>query len=496
MTATHNHLVVRADASPSLGGGHIMRTMTLAKVLMQRGWAVTFAATSETLTMVNAMGLNDFATVSLPDAHAHDSQALIEAIHDGCNTVLIDHYALDQNYERPLRGWAQKIVVIDDLANRSHECDLLIDQTYGRSSDDYRSLVPTQCRILTGTDHALLRPEFAELRQSSLRRRDSASDVRRIIVLPGMSDPKNLTSVVLDGIILSGLDLSIDVVMGSTSPYLNSVAAQINHIGRNAKLHIDCQDVASLMARADLAIGASGTTAWERCCLGLPTLAIITADNQNVIATTLAQANISQNLGLIEKLKADDIATAIKEHCQNATSRRSMINASACACDGLGAARTSIAFDPPRDLRGRAVTTRTVTRDDCKLILAWQREPGMRRYFNTPQAPTQTEHEAWFEKKLTDPLCVFEITLVNGHAAGVLRLDASEKQDNTYEVSILIATAYQGCSVASASLKNARRLLPHATFKAEVHPDNTASEKSFLSAGYMWQKDILVSEPE
>lgn len=490
------YLIVRADASPLMGGGHIMRTVTLANALKQRGWRVTFATTATSLKMAGAMGLSDFDTVILTDAQKYDPRALRNALPDGCKILLVDHYALDLEYTHTLRGWAQHIVVIDDLANREHDCDILVDQTYGRNPRDYTSLTPAPCSILAGTNYALLRPEFFTLRHQTIRHRLTRSTVTNVIVSAGMTDPKNITKTILDGIVQSNLDLNGVVVLGSASQNLESISSYVKSLGEKFSLHVDSRDMALLMTQADLAIGASGTTAWERCCLGLPTLALITADNQNVIANTLSAANISKNLGPVEHLDAAIIATALKDYCEDGERHREIVLSSALACDGLGTARTCIALDPEYDRRGRSVTTRPVTAADSEMIFAWQHEPNMRRYFKVPTPPTQSEHDAWFHNKLADPLNVFEITLVDGTPAGILRLDPVANTTATYEISILVSTPFQGNAIATASLKNARRLIPHALFNAEVDPQNTASEKSFLSAGFSRLGDILVSEPK
>ena len=473
-----------------------MRTVALANVLRQWGWRITFATTATSLKMANTMGLNEFESIILPDDCIRDPQILTKVLPDGCEVFLVDHYGLDRDYERPLRNWARRIAVIDDLANRQHDCDILIDQTYGRAPNDYAALTPANCRILTGTDYALLRPEFSRLRQKALTRHLATSEIKHIIVLAGMTDPKNVTKTVLDGIAQSNLEVTVAVVLGSASPNINTISSYVKKLGDKFTLHIDSRDVAHQMMQADLAIGASGTTAWERCCLGLPTLALVTADNQNVIAYNLSAANISRNLGPVEQLNTRMIAAALMDLFEHKETHHEMVLSSALACDGLGTARTCIALDPKYDRQGRSVTTRRITETDSPMVFAWQTEPNIRRYFRTPDAPTQAEHDAWFRKKLQDPLCVFEMTLVDDRPVGLLRLDPVENTEATYEVSILISTSYQGNAIASTCLKNARRLLPHAQFNAEIHPDNLASEKSFLNAGFSRRDDILVSEPK
>src|SRR5262245_15084994 len=180
--------VFRADASATLGGGHVMRCLVLAGQLAARGWKCVFATCSETLSVVPALKTSGHAFVAIEDDLPKN---LAGQWRKGADIVVIDHYDLDAKFERECRAWARRVVVIDDLADRPHDADVLIDATLGREESDYRALVPSSCRLLVGSAFALVRPEFARARPASLAR--DRSDLTSIFVGFGATDPGNCT---------------------------------------------------------------------------------------------------------------------------------------------------------------------------------------------------------------------------------------------------------------------------------------------------------------
>lgn len=156
------HAVIRADAAPAIGGGHVMRCLALAVALSDYHWQVTFAGTAETWATVSALAKSAYKSIKL--AKADDADELLRALPKGCDLLVVDHYGLDAAYEHRFRPWARRIFVVDDLANRRHDCDILLDQTPGRAVDDYLSLAPA-AQHLIGGQFGLLDRSFAELRR-------------------------------------------------------------------------------------------------------------------------------------------------------------------------------------------------------------------------------------------------------------------------------------------------------------------------------------------
>lgn len=304
-------VIFRADASLTMGAGHVMRCLTLADGLKARGPECVFICREHPGNLLDMIRARGFAAHALPmggegdsvegsPAHAAWLGATREADAEQCLALLdgraidwlvVDHYALDARWERRLRPACRKLMVIDDLADRPHDCDLLLDQNLGRRPEDYADRVPGHCRILAGPVYALLRPEFAALREYSLARR-AAPRLERLLISLGGVDKDNVTGRVLealkDCVLTDGL--RITVVMGARAPWIEEVRSLARGMPWATEVRVDVNDMAGLMADSDLAIGAAGGTAWERACLGLPCLLLVLADNQRPGAEALGVA--------------------------------------------------------------------------------------------------------------------------------------------------------------------------------------------------------------
>jgi UDP-2,4-diacetamido-2,4,6-trideoxy-beta-L-altropyranose hydrolase len=228
-------------------------------------------------------------------------------------------------------------MVIDDLADRAHDCAILLDQTAGRVEDAYRPLVPADCRLLLGSDYALLRAEFADRRSEALAARAQRDGLRRVLVAFGSTDPENGTGLALDAIAQSGLAVETDVMLGHAAPWIEDVRRRAAGLPVPGRVHVGVADPWELMAAADLAIGAPGTTSWERCCLGLPSLLLEMADNQKFNARILAASGAAEVVGTVPAVTAADLAAALKR-LTPARLRELSTKAAAC-CDGGGVDR-------------------------------------------------------------------------------------------------------------------------------------------------------------
>lgn len=220
---------------------------------------------------------------------AEQTRAVLRSL--DADWLIVDHYAIDIRWEMALADAYRRLFVIDDLADRKHCSDVLLDQTFGRGAEAYARLVPAHCRILAGAEYALLRPEFGALRTPSLRRRERPR-LEHLLICMGGVDQKNATGRVLDSLATGTLRAGclVTVAMGGTAPWLGSVVRQAEKMSGNVRVVVDVGDMASLMAASDLALGAAGTTSWERCCLGLPSVAVVLAENQRLVADALVEA--------------------------------------------------------------------------------------------------------------------------------------------------------------------------------------------------------------
>lgn len=464
--------IARLDAGPDIGLGHLVRSRAVLDHLALLGWDRAIAANADAAAID---GGADLAVVGDDDV-----AGLRRHWPAGCALLIVDHYRRDRAFEAALRGWADRILVIDDLADRPHDADLLLDQTPGRPAGHYGGLVPAHCRLLLGGDYALLRPQFQSRRVASLARERTGA-VERILVSFGGSDPGNITGRAVAALDAAGYAGAIDVVLGAAALHADGVAAALAPLGDRARLHHRVADMAGLMATADLAIGAAGVSSWERCALGLPAVAMAVADNQHACAAALAAA------GAARVTDEAGLPDALRRVLGDGELRRQMADRAGRLCDGRGLQRLALALLPVSWRDGSAVTLRLAGPGDGDLMLAWQSAPGVRRYARTRDVPTPAEHAAWLVRVLGDPGRWLMVIDLDGRPAGVLRLDTVNER--CFEVSILVDPACQGRAVAGRALTLAAMLCPGAKLLAEVDPENSASQMLFARAGYARQDE-------
>lgn len=356
-------IVFRADASLTIGTGHVMRCLTLAHELKKNGAEIAFSCRSHPGNLIAFIEKSGFqvhaiplSTAEDPDSTMHaawlgghwreDADALLPLV-TGADWVVVDHYALDHRFERVMIDSGARVMVVDDLADRKHDCSLLLDQTFNRSLSDYEGLIPDTSRLLCGTGFALLRPEFPAAAPASLERRRGPRDTVRILVTLGGVDADNVTGSILE--VLDGLPLPVEtniaVVLGTTAPWGNAVRQQAEAMRYSTQVHQGVSAMAPLMTWADLAIGAAGSTAWERCCLGLPTLMAVLADNQQTIANNLAAAGAAISLG---RPTESDFPSRIRDGVLALLGSQdhmlAMTDAARAITDGMGATRVAAAM--------------------------------------------------------------------------------------------------------------------------------------------------------
>lgn len=360
-------IAFRTDASLQIGTGHVMRCLTLADGLRERGSRCTFICRPHSGHLLDMIAQRGHHAVALPNVesttkhmsadplHAAclgtdwqtDAQQTREALRaEGVDWLVVDHYALDHCWEQTLRPFCQNLMVIDDLADRPHDCDVLLDQNLGRSSQDYGGLLKPHTATFIGPQYALLRPEFAQLRSQSLARR-TQPQLKHLLMTMGGVDKDNATGQVLQALTTCHLppDLRITVVMGPHAPCLADVQQQAAQMPWPTQVLVGVKTMAKLMSDSDLCIGAAGGTSWERCCLGLPTLLLVLADNQLPGAQALAKVGAALALGNVKNL-----SQVFEEHMQNPASLqlKSLALAAAAVADGLGVQRIIAAMQMGR----------------------------------------------------------------------------------------------------------------------------------------------------
>ena len=325
------------DAGPQVGGGHVIRSLTLAAALEAKGGSCVFLAPPAVAAILDAFSPR---TPRIEVASA-DPAALAAAV--GSNifaAVVFDHYGLSLADHRAMAGDTPALVV-DDLADRALGADLIVDSGPTRRARDYDTLIPETARLLLGPAYAAVRPEFAALRDTALAWR--GEPVGRVLVSLGLTDLGGITGRVVERVRPRLGAEGIDVAMGADAPSLPSLTRIARRDTRLA-LHVDTPHMARITAEADVAVGACGSSAWERCTLGLPSLMVVLADNQRPAARALADMGAAL---VVEAADPDFDALldrALMRLLNDAALRRDLAQKSAAVCDGLGAPRVAEAF--------------------------------------------------------------------------------------------------------------------------------------------------------
>jgi UDP-2,4-diacetamido-2,4,6-trideoxy-beta-L-altropyranose hydrolase len=336
-------VLVFADSGPRIGGGHVMRCLTLARALIQRGAACAFAATPSTQDILRAFAPPDIQVFPvLDDADGAPQAAAAWADTFAADWVLLDHYGLNADQEAALRQ-ARRLAVFDDLADRPRAADLVVNSAYGCTPAAYDGLLPPAAVVLTGPAYAPVRPEFSHHRPAALAHRREGGHLRHLLISLGLTDVEGITGRVVAAVRPLLGDMILDVVLGAQAPSLSALCAAAK-TDPHLRLHIDSHAMAELTASADIAIGAGGSSVWERCALGLPAVTVILADNQR----PMAQAMTAAGLTLSVDANAPDFEPCLIQALQSLTSdaalRRSISEKAAAACDGLGADRVAEAM--------------------------------------------------------------------------------------------------------------------------------------------------------
>ena len=304
-------VVFRVDASVQMGSGHLMRCLTLAEALQERGVDTRFICRDHVGNLNTWLQKKGFAVTVLPQASVVNAdmdaqQTMMSLKADRPDWMIVDHYGLDIEWERRLKPLFRRLLVIDDHTGRSHDCDLLLDQNYsGSEAGLYDGLVPVTCKLLLGTDYALLRKEFSELRKHINYRQY----LKNILVFFTGGDDQGETLKAMKGIEMFGLAMQVNVVVGYSNPHNELVKQKCAELRWGYHCQVDYMP--HLISKADLVIGAGGSSNWERCSLGVPALVAILAENQTAIAQELDNAGAVSNLGWFHALQPTDYAAAL-----------------------------------------------------------------------------------------------------------------------------------------------------------------------------------------
>jgi UDP-2,4-diacetamido-2,4,6-trideoxy-beta-L-altropyranose hydrolase len=466
-------VLFRADASEAIGTGHVVRCLALAEELARRNiepWFATRRAAGDLSDMIAGQR----CTVVRLDGSGPDEAAEI-ARHlpprQGRRpfaALVMDHYHLGETWLKAARPLATTRVVIDDLADRPLPCDLLVNANLGVDATEYADLVTPATRLLLGTRFVLLRRPFVDARAAGRR---PPGRVENVLVSMGGGDPVGATAKSVAAVRSAVPDAGIDVVLGALYPGEPA-------FGPGVRVHraIDAGAMSRLMAGADIVVGAGGTTAWERCALGRPSVIVRVAENQNANATGLAAAGAAIDAGPAAQLDVAVLAGQIRQLAADVARRGEMSDRAWNLVDGRGVERVANQID--------GVRVRKAAWSDARLLWVWANDPGTRAASLHSDTIPYPDHEEWLRARLADRSCLFLIGETGAGPVGQVRFDA---RDDGAEVSISVAPEHRG-TVGGLLLASALRRFsawsPRADVIARVKVENEPSRRMFEQAGF------------
>ena len=499
-------ILIRADASLTIGTGHVVRCLTLAEKLRDRGADVAFVCRLLDGHLSDDIAVRGFPVYRLPGvldgASARTSAGLAKDAELTQNAlgeqrfdwIIVDHYGLDQEWEIAIRPWCDRLLVIDDLADRRHDCDVLLDQNLVAGLDTrYADLLPAHCNTLVGPAYALLSRQYGELRERAAPREGLA---KHLVVSFGGFDLHGLTEMAVQALVdLNMPEVEADIVLASSSPQharIHTLVATRPQL----RLHDRVSSLAPLFLAADAALGAGGSTHWERLALGLPSLVVTVADNQRPIAVELDRQGLIRWLGdaaqmspailkeHLQRLLSEEIDARWSEKCLNVV-------------DGRGADRVAAMLVARPDMK---FVHRHAKLDDEALLLHWSNDRQTRQNAFSIREITAQEHRAWFRRRLRNPAdCMFLIFETPfGIPIGQVRFD---RCDTGFEISYAVAPTFRRHGLGSAILRSAIEVFhaerPGQTLIGQVKINNPASLRIFGQLGFAvreCRRDRLVFE--
>lgn len=452
VAAGHVRIAIRFDASASMGGGHAARCLALADALAAEGAEILLLVNPDGEQLV--AGLSSVHPIRPVDAGAAAAVAALTGTWpDGASLAIIDHYGWGAADERLMRTAARRIAVLDDLANRAHDCDLLVDQNLGRSVRDYAGLLSPEAPVLAGPRYALLQPAFREWREAAgMARTAPAKGPSRdteVLISLGLSDTAGILLSLCEALSQARTRARFRIVL---SPSAASYRDLSDLSARDLRFEVlgpqTAEGLARLMASADLAIGGAGVTAWERCALGLPSLVLVLAENQRPGALALDEAGAARVFEP-DATGMQGLARAVEELAVADDKRTAMAQAALGVTDGRGALRVAAACGDM--LNG--IRLRPATLDDGENVWRWRNAPEARAASRMTDEIPLTAHLDWFARAVTSQRRVILIGERAATAFGMVRFD--ETAQGSWDVSIALDPVQTGQGLGALLLQRA-----------------------------------------
>lgn len=472
-------LLLRADASPAMGTGHVMRCLALAEAWQAAGGQALLLSRNLPESLARRARAQGFAVLPLPAAacEGEDTRFTAQtAAQADARWVVVDGYHFPLSLCAMLQSAGLHVLWVDDFGiAEPFGPELLLNQNLGATPAWYPQLAP-HTEPLLGPGYALLRREFASWREWA---RPIPEQARRLLITLGGSDPANATAKTIAALKLLGPAAPVATLLaGAANPHFDSLAQALQ--GTPHQLLRQAEDMPARMAEADVAIAAGGTTVWELAFMGLPALLLCLAENQRHNCRELARAGAAVDLGWHEDVTPETLADALAALVQEAPRRAAMSAASRQLVDGRGTERVHL------HLRERDVSLRPVTLNDARLLFEWFNEPAVRAVSFSPEKVSWEHHWAWLQERLRDARSVLWMVTAHHQTIGQIRF-ALDGDIATLSLCLAAETRGQGWGplVIWAACRKLRREHPGIRrVEAWIKPDNQASQRAFEKADF------------
>ena len=468
-------VLVRADGSPLIGTGHVMRCLALAQAWKRSGGEVVFAHAESTSALecrLQCEGMS-ISRIDAPPGSAADAAHTIEQARTlNASWIVADGYHFGWAWQKQVKQAGFRLLLLDDYGHaEQYAADLVLNQNLHADPRLYTHR-DQDTHLLLGTRYVLLRREFLEWRN---RERVVQPVAHKLLVSLGGADPDNVTAKVVHA--LRALDVEARVVVGGSNPHFGELSSAVNSPSSVLR---DATNMPELMAWADVAVAAGGTTSWELAFMGLPSLMVVLAENQVDVAAGLASRGVVLNLGLHRQVDAEKIASPLRALLADAPTREQMSQRGRAMVDGLGADRVITL------MRGAQLTLRRAHQEDSKRVWEWANDPEVRAVSFNPELIPWADHVSWYARKLGDPHCYIYIGFTSGSCAiGQVRFDLEDREG---VMSVSVAPGGRGKGYGSALIaQSARRFIAESgagLIHAYIKPENLASLRAFEKAGF------------
>ncbi len=474
-------LVIRADAGAQVGSGHVMRCLALAQAWQATGGQAIFAVTSGAealLPRLKSEGMEAATLVAEPGSDEDARATSTLAREKAAAWAVMDGYCFGADYQKLIKDAGLSLLFVDDNGHAGYYCaDLVLNQNLHAREEMYRPRAP-ETKLLLGPRYALLRREFLKWRG----RKPKVPDVaRRLLITLGGFDPDNMTLEVLRAVgQFASSGWEVKVVVGPGFPHRAPLHAEAERATPKIEI-LECADMLECMAWAQLAISSAGSTSWELCFLGIPSLLVVVAENQRPIAEELARHGAAVNLGWRNHATQENLKPAVEELALDPKRRAEMCERAQALVDGGGAMRVAM------ELCGAQLKLRPVQAEDRKLLWKWANDPQARASsFSTEPIPWE-EHIEWFAKKIADPKCLMFIgTDDSGVPVGQVRFDLLVDSEAVVHVSVEAGQRGRGYGreLVLHGVRQMRQLTATHCVHAYIKPENRASVRAFEQAGF------------